>query len=78
MRPRVHSLEFTIQLEPKSIRKFDLFRKKRNVTDYERADTVSDLEADEMRELAARLRKEVEAWIRKNHPEVAHRYHKSS
>ncbi|MGA3024329.1 MAG: hypothetical protein ABSF98_06135 [Bryobacteraceae bacterium] len=48
------------------------------MTDYERADTVSDLEADEMRELAARLRKEVEAWIRKNHPEVAHRYHKSS
>jgi hypothetical protein len=48
------------------------------VTDYERADTVSDLEADEMRELAARLRKEVEAWIRKNHPEVSHRYHKSS
>ena len=66
----IQSLEFTIQLEPKLIRKFDLFRKKRNVTDYERADTVSDLEADEMRELAVRLRKEVGAWIRKNHPDL--------
>jgi hypothetical protein len=67
----IHSLEFTIQIEPKLIRKFDLFRKKRNVTDYEKADTVSDLEAGEMRELAARLRKEVAAWIRSNHPHLS-------
>jgi hypothetical protein len=60
----------TIQSDPKLIQKLDVFRKKRNVTDYERADTVSDLEADGMRELALRLRGEVAAWIQQTHPDL--------
>ena len=49
--------------------KFDVFRKKRNIADYDRAGAVSETEADEMRQLAETLRREVEAWIRKNHPQ---------
>ena len=64
----IHSLEFTLGVDSKTIKKFDLFRKKRNVTDYERADTISDLEAEEMRQLAKKLRSDVETWIRNEHP----------
>jgi hypothetical protein len=48
-----------------------VFRKKRNITDYERADTISEIEAEKMRQLAEMLRSKVEAWIRKNHPQFA-------
>src|SRR5580700_10333794 len=48
----IHSLEFTIGKDTATIRKFDVFRKKRNITDYERAGTISDVEAAEMRQLA--------------------------
>ena len=67
----IQSLEFTLGLDPATIRKFDVFRKKRNITDYERADTISDTEADEMRELAETLRHDVEAWIRKSYPRLS-------
>ncbi len=40
----IHSLEFTLGTDPTTVRKFDIFRKKRNITDYERAETVSELE----------------------------------
>ena len=66
----IHSLEFTVGLEPATIRKFDVFRKKRNVTDYERADTISDTEADEMREFSDMLRRSVAEWLRKRYPEL--------
>jgi len=66
----IQSLEFTLGLAPATVRKFDVFRKKRNITDYERADTISDTDAEEMRELAETLRHDVEAWIRKNHPQL--------
>jgi hypothetical protein len=65
----LQTLEFTIGLGQKDLRKLDLFRKKRNVADYERIDGVSEWEADQMREIAAKLRSDVEDWILKNHPE---------
>jgi hypothetical protein len=65
----IHSLEFTLGVEASLIRKFDVFRKKRNITDYERADTISETEAAEMRELAEALRRSVDAWLRKNYPQ---------
>ena len=64
----IQSLEFTIRMDAKSVRKFDTFRKKRNVSDYDRSDAVSELEVEEMRKLAVWLRTEVEAWLKKNHP----------
>ena len=65
----IQSLEFTLGTEPATIAKFDVFRKKRNIADYDRAGAVSETEADEMRQLAETLRSEVEAWIRRNHPQ---------
>lgn len=64
----IQSLELTIEADASTIRKLEVFRKKRNITDYERADTVSDLEAEEMRKLAVSLRRAVEVWIKKNCP----------
>ena len=64
----IHSLELTIKADATTIRTFDAFRKKRNVSDYERADVVSELELKEMRSLALWLRKAVEDWVRAHHP----------
>jgi hypothetical protein len=65
----IYSLEFTIGADATTIRKLDLFRKKRNISDYERAGSVSDAEIQEMAKLARRLRREVAAWIRTEQPE---------
>jgi hypothetical protein len=43
-------------------------RKKRDVSDYERADTVSETEVQERRSIAEKLRADLEAWLGKNHP----------
>jgi hypothetical protein len=66
----IHSLEFTIGADAAAIRKFDLFRKKRNTSDYERADTISEREATEMRQFAQVLHQSVLAWLRKHHPQL--------
>ena len=64
----IQSLEFTMGLDANVVRKLDAFRKKRNVSDYDRSDAVSELEVEEMRKLAAFLRSEIEVWLAKNHP----------
>jgi len=64
------SLEHTIGADSKLIAQFDAFRKKRNIGDYEIAGSTSKMEADEMVVLAQRLRKQVEDWLRTNHPEL--------
>jgi len=64
----IHSLGLTIGAEPHLIRELDQFRKKRNVTHYERAGAVSEREADEMLTLARGLRRTVELWLRDIHP----------
>ena len=72
----IQSLEFTLDPERKMIDTFDTFRKKRNISSYDLAGSVSDKEAKEMHELAAALRTKVERWIRKNHPMLlAHTTH---
>jgi hypothetical protein len=63
----IQSLEFTLAPDRKLIDTFDRFRKKRNISSYDVAGSVSDKEAHEMYELAVSLRAKVEAWIRKNH-----------
>ena len=57
-------------MDSAAIRMFDTFRKKRNITDYERADTISDIEADKMHALAKRLRRDIFAWIFENYPDL--------
>lgn len=66
----IQSLEFTIGLDESRIRMLDLFRKKRNLADYERAEIVTDAELARMIEIAAELRLGVETWIRTNHPDL--------
>lgn len=66
----MQSLAFTLGSSPDILAQLDRFRKKRNIGGYERAGAVSDLEADEMFTLAARIRQDVEHWIKNNHPEL--------
>jgi hypothetical protein len=66
----IQSLEFTTAPGTKLIATFDGFRKKRNVSSYDVAGSVSDKEADEMLKLAAGLRADVERWIRATLPEL--------
>ena len=42
--------------------------KKRNISDYERADTISASDVEEMGSLAEKLRMDFEAWIQKTTP----------
>ena len=66
----IQSLEFTVGLSHTDIHKLDIFRKKRNTADYERTGVVSDFEALQMRELAARLQVKVSTWIRRTRPDL--------
>lgn len=64
----IQSLEFTIAPSRKMIDTFDGFRKKRNISSYDLAGSVSDKEADEVFRLATSLRRDVENWIRTTRP----------
>ena len=66
----IYSLESTLGADSTLIAKFDAFRKKRNVGDYEIAGATSKKEADEMVALAQELRKKIGDWIRAEHPEL--------
>lgn len=66
----IQSLRYTIKADPDLVIYFDKFRKKRNIGGYERAWAVSDKEANEMFVLAMKLRKEIEDWLRRNHPHL--------
>lgn len=75
----VQSLAFTLRLEKSLIDKLDKFRKKRNISDYERAGLVSEGEVEEAIALAHRLRKQAEDWIRTNYAHlVSHKKWKLS
>lgn len=65
----IQSLEHTIGADNRIIAQLDQFRKKRNLSDYERAGAVSAGEVKAMTILAEGLRREVEDWIRQKHPE---------
>lgn len=66
----IQSLAYTIKADARLISQLDKFRKKRNISGYERAGAVSEQEAKEMLALAENLRDEVEKWFRSNHPEL--------
>ena len=69
----IQSLAFTIGCSAAKVERFDRFRKKRNIGGYETAGVVSEREAREMHELAAGLRNDVLAWLRKHHPKLLRR-----
>lgn len=66
----IQSLAFTVGASTDLIDQFDSFRKKRNISDYERAGTISEQEVKEMLDLAKNLYEAVTAWLKKNHPEL--------
>jgi hypothetical protein len=66
----IQSLAFTVGADASLIALFDGFRKKRNISDYERVGAVSIQEAGEMLALAKSLRQRVGEWLRNNHPEL--------
>ncbi len=67
----IQSLRETLDMDADMVGTFDAFRKKRNITGYERVGLVSDADAEAMRALAQRLRKAVLAWLHERHPELA-------
>ena len=66
----IDSLNLTLGTDAATIKKFEVFRKKRNVSDYERVGSVSENHVKEMRAIATKLRQEFETWIAKNHADL--------
>ena len=66
----IQSLAFTLQPDIKSIKKFNKFRQKRNISDYEMIGMISEQEVTEIIALAQELRDMVTEWLEKNHPEL--------
>ena len=64
----IQSLKETIGADASVVATFDAFRKKRNITGYERVGLVSDADADAMRALAVTMRDDVAAWLKRHHP----------
>ncbi|MBA7608136.1 hypothetical protein ES703_15311 [subsurface metagenome] len=64
----IQSLAFTLQPDARTIKKFNKFRQKRHITDYEMIGMVSEQEVGEMLALAKKLRAMVVGWLKKNHP----------
>jgi hypothetical protein len=65
----IEALEFSIDPEKRLIPKLDALRRKRNTGAYDDYGLVAQGEADLAGKLALEVRKQVEAWIRKNHPD---------
>jgi hypothetical protein len=66
----IESLELTIKADSKLLQKLRTFSKKRNATSYDSAGNVSKQELDLALKTATDLRKDVVAWLEKNHPEL--------
>ena len=66
----LQSLAFTLGCDSPLLMQLEAFRKKRNISDYERAGSVSDQEANEILALRTRLRDDLIAWLRKAHPDL--------
>ncbi len=66
----IQSLGFTLSCDCTLVAHLDAFRKKRNISDYERAGSVSSREAGEMMELADQLRTELIRWLKRAHPDL--------
>lgn len=69
----IQSLRETIGADAQLVTAFDAFRKKRNISGYDRAGMVSDAEVKAMREMALQLRDDVLAWLRRRHPDLLER-----
>ena len=66
----IRSLRETLGADAAVVATFDAFRKKRNISGYERIGLVSDADAEAMRALAVALRRDVMAWLKRYHGDV--------
>jgi hypothetical protein len=66
----IQSLAHTIGASPDLIAEFDYFRKKRNISSYERMGTISSGDAEQMTALAEHIKKLVLDWLKENHPDL--------
>jgi hypothetical protein len=66
----IESLELTINADSKMIQKVRTFSKKRNVTNYDSAGSVSKQELELAIKTAAELHRHVVAWLEKNHADL--------
>lgn len=66
----IQSLEFTVGTDRDVIDTLDGVRRKRNMSNYERAGAASESEVTEMHRIAMALRKDVVAWLQRQHPEL--------
>ena len=66
----IQSLAFTLKPDAKTVKKFNKFRQKRNITDYEMIGMISEQEVTEMIALAQELRDMVAEWLKNNHSEL--------
>jgi hypothetical protein len=63
----IQSLRETVGADLILVNTLETFRKKRDITGYERVGSVSDAEADAMRALAVQLRDVVTTWLGTHH-----------
>jgi hypothetical protein len=66
----IESLALTIGADANLVATFDAYRKKRNISGYERVGMVSDADADGMGKLALELRNLVMRWLGEHHPRL--------
>lgn len=66
----IQSLAYTLKLDADTIEKFNKFRRKRNISDYEQAGNISERELAEMIDFAQRLGDTLDDWLRKNYHEL--------
>jgi len=66
----IQSLRETIGAAASVVATFDAFRKKRNISGYERIGLVSDADAEAMHALAVTLRGDVTSWLSRFHTDL--------
>jgi hypothetical protein len=66
----IESLAYTMNVDAQRIAQLQGYRKKRNISDYERAGGVSQQEANEIVSLAKDLRHDLMGWLAANYPHL--------
>ncbi len=66
----LESLKHTVGIEARVLRRVDVLRKQRHLSDYILAGAVSQQEADEAIALAGQLCAEITIWLREQHAEL--------
>lgn len=66
----IQSLRHTVGLDQDIVDTLDAVRRKRNLSNYERAGTASPSEADDVYQLVKGLRVQVVTWLEERYPEL--------